>query len=103
LSSLTDKLCRESPFPEPEDAWPALADDIFKGRPLADGAGLLGRAQDVLDPAEVDAVELARRSQDLDQGGGMDDGIAPGHCLVQAGPVGNVAGGELDPGREALP
>ena len=23
--------------PEPEDAWPALADDIFKGRPLADG------------------------------------------------------------------
>ena len=28
--------------PEPEDAWPALADDIFKGRPLADGAGLVG-------------------------------------------------------------
>jgi sulfur-oxidizing protein SoxY len=28
--------------PEPEDAWPALANDIFKGRPLADGAGLVG-------------------------------------------------------------
>ena len=28
--------------PEPEDAWPALADNIFKGRPLADGAGLVG-------------------------------------------------------------
>jgi sulfur-oxidizing protein SoxY len=26
----------------PEDAWAALADDIFKGRPLADGAGLVG-------------------------------------------------------------
>ena len=25
-----------------EDAWPALANDIFKGRPLADGAGLVG-------------------------------------------------------------
>ena len=28
--------------PEPEDAWPSLANDIFKGRPLADGAGLVG-------------------------------------------------------------
>jgi sulfur-oxidizing protein SoxY len=28
--------------PEPDDAWPALADDIFKGRPLADGTGLVG-------------------------------------------------------------
>ena len=28
--------------PDPEDAWPALADDIFKGRPLADGTGLVG-------------------------------------------------------------
>jgi sulfur-oxidizing protein SoxY len=28
--------------PEPEDAWPALANDIFKGRPLADGTGLVG-------------------------------------------------------------
>jgi sulfur-oxidizing protein SoxY len=27
---------------ESKDAWPALADDIFKGRPLADGAGLVG-------------------------------------------------------------
>ena len=28
--------------PEPEDAWPALADNIFKGGPVADGAGLVG-------------------------------------------------------------
>lgn len=28
--------------PDPEAAWRALADDIFKGRPLADGAGLVG-------------------------------------------------------------
>jgi quinoprotein dehydrogenase-associated SoxYZ-like carrier len=28
--------------PDPEEAWRALADDIFKGRPLADGAGLVG-------------------------------------------------------------
>jgi sulfur-oxidizing protein SoxY len=28
--------------PEPDDAWPALANDIFKGRPLADGTGLVG-------------------------------------------------------------
>ena len=27
--------------PEPEDTWAALADDIFKGRPLADGTGLV--------------------------------------------------------------
>jgi sulfur-oxidizing protein SoxY len=26
---------------EPEDPWPSLAVDIFKGRPLADGAGLV--------------------------------------------------------------
>jgi sulfur-oxidizing protein SoxY len=26
----------------PDNAWRALADDIFKGRPLADGAGLVG-------------------------------------------------------------
>jgi sulfur-oxidizing protein SoxY len=26
----------------PEDAWPALAQDVFKGRPLADGAGIVG-------------------------------------------------------------
>ena len=26
---------------EPEDPWPGLARDIFKGRPLADGAGVL--------------------------------------------------------------
>src|SRR5215468_4781979 len=25
----------------PEDAWPALAQDVFKGRPLADGTGLV--------------------------------------------------------------
>ena len=34
-----------------EDAWPALAEDVFKGRPLADGAGVVaiempGRAED---------------------------------------------------------
>jgi sulfur-oxidizing protein SoxY len=28
--------------PESEDGWPALAGDVFKGRPLADGAGLVG-------------------------------------------------------------
>lgn len=27
---------------EPDDAWAALANDIFKGRPLADGTGLVG-------------------------------------------------------------
>ena len=27
--------------PEPEDTWAALAKDIFKGRPLADGSGLV--------------------------------------------------------------
>jgi sulfur-oxidizing protein SoxY len=27
--------------PAPEDTWASLANDIFKGRPLADGAGLL--------------------------------------------------------------
>ena len=27
--------------PEPEDPWPALARDVFKGRPLADGTGLV--------------------------------------------------------------
>ncbi len=27
--------------PEPEDPWPELARDIFKGRPLADGAGVI--------------------------------------------------------------
>src|SRR5262249_16026369 len=26
---------------EPEDTWPSLANDIFKGRPLADGTGLV--------------------------------------------------------------
>jgi sulfur-oxidizing protein SoxY len=37
--------------PEPEDAWASLAQEIFKGRPLVDGTGLVGiempaRAQD---------------------------------------------------------
>src|ERR1700751_5441833 len=27
--------------PEPDDPWPDLARDIFKGRPLVDGAGLI--------------------------------------------------------------
>jgi sulfur-oxidizing protein SoxY len=27
--------------PEPEDPWPSLAVDIFKGRPIVDGAGLV--------------------------------------------------------------
>src|SRR4051812_40241345 len=35
----------------PEDAWPGLAQDVFKGRPLVDGSGILaiempGRAED---------------------------------------------------------
>jgi sulfur-oxidizing protein SoxY len=30
-----------SASPAPEDAWASLANDIFKGRPLADGAGLM--------------------------------------------------------------
>jgi sulfur-oxidizing protein SoxY len=28
--------------PEPEESWTALASEIFKGRPLADGTGLVG-------------------------------------------------------------
>jgi sulfur-oxidizing protein SoxY len=37
--------------PAPQDPWPGLASEIFKGRPLADGTGLLaiempGRAED---------------------------------------------------------
>jgi sulfur-oxidizing protein SoxY len=28
--------------PEPEDTWASLANDIFQGRPLADGGGLVG-------------------------------------------------------------
>src|SRR5437899_11420028 len=28
--------------PEPEDTWPSLANDIFQGRPLTDGTGLVG-------------------------------------------------------------
>jgi sulfur-oxidizing protein SoxY len=28
--------------PEPEDAWASLAQEIFKGRPLVDGTGLVG-------------------------------------------------------------
>jgi sulfur-oxidizing protein SoxY len=35
----------------PEDAWPALAEDVFKGRPLADGTGLL-------------AIEMPTRAED---------------------------------------
>jgi sulfur-oxidizing protein SoxY len=27
--------------PEPDDPWPNLARDIFKGRPLADGSGVI--------------------------------------------------------------
>jgi len=27
--------------PEPDDPWPGLAQDVFKGRPLADGTGLI--------------------------------------------------------------
>src|SRR5215469_16874975 len=36
---------------EPEDPWPGLARDIFKGRPLADGAGLI-------------AIEMPYRAED---------------------------------------
>jgi sulfur-oxidizing protein SoxY len=35
----------------PEDAWPALAEDVFKGRPLVDGTGLL-------------AIEMPSRAED---------------------------------------
>ena len=28
--------------PEPDDAWPSLANEVFQGRPLADGTGLVG-------------------------------------------------------------
>jgi sulfur-oxidizing protein SoxY len=35
----------------PEDAWPALAEDVFKGRPLTDGTGLL-------------AIEMPARAED---------------------------------------
>ena len=37
--------------PEPEDPWPELARDIFKGRPLADGAGVI-------------AIEMPYRAED---------------------------------------
>src|SRR6267154_3931367 len=35
----------------PEDAWPALAEDVFKGRPLADGSGIV-------------AIEMPARAED---------------------------------------
>src|SRR5579871_6162838 len=37
--------------PEPEDPWPELARDIFKGRPLVDGKGLI-------------AIEMPYRAED---------------------------------------
>ena len=37
--------------PEPEDPWPELARDIFKGRPLADGTGVI-------------AIEMPYRAED---------------------------------------
>ena len=37
--------------PEPDDPWPGLAQDIFKGRPLADGASVL-------------AIEMPYRAED---------------------------------------
>src|ERR1043165_4219076 len=37
--------------PQPKDPWPGLADDIFKGRPIEDGTGLL-------------ALELPYRAED---------------------------------------
>src|SRR3954451_15774964 len=37
--------------PQPKDPWPGLADDIFKGRPIEDGSGLL-------------ALELPYRAED---------------------------------------
>src|SRR5262249_17312737 len=37
--------------PEPEDPWPELARDIFKGRPLVDGAGVI-------------AIEMPYRAED---------------------------------------
>ena len=35
----------------PEDAWPALAQDVFKGRPLSDGSGIV-------------AIEMPARAED---------------------------------------
>src|SRR5260370_1272101 len=36
---------------EPDDPWPGLAQDIFKGRPLADGSGVI-------------AIEMPYRAED---------------------------------------
>ena len=59
-------------------------------------------AQHVLEPADVDAVELGGRRQDLDQGRGVEHGVAAGRGLLEARPVGDVPRGELDARREAL-
>src|SRR5436305_14196989 len=40
-----------APAATPEDAWPALAEDVFKGRPLADGSGIV-------------AIEMPARAED---------------------------------------
>ena len=79
--------------PEPEDAWPALADDIFKGRPLADGTGLVGlempvRAEDAAIVPVTMRVTLppgdTRYSQDPDLGDRRQSG--PGRRHVQDRP-----------------
>ena len=44
--------------PAPEDSWASLANDIFKGRPLADGTGLVSIEM----PAR--AEDAAHRSRD---------------------------------------
>ena len=58
---------------EPEDAWPALANDIFKGRPLADGTGSSGIEMPVArrgcrDRAGDHARHVAGRRYALSQG-----------------------------------
>ena len=52
--------------PEPDDAWPSLANEVFQGRPLADGTGLVGiempaRAEDAAVVPVTHAGDIAAR------------------------------------------
>ena len=47
--------------------------------------------EQVLEPADVDAVELRGGREDLHQRGGVDHGVAAGHRPLDARPVGDVA------------
>jgi sulfur-oxidizing protein SoxY len=42
LAGMALHLVQPATAAESEDAWPSLANDVFKGRPLADGTGLVG-------------------------------------------------------------